>query len=232
MPLWRVLHHQRLEHAQESGQSCARLAARGRQLHRARRPTRRAPRNSDGIHLHPEIPAGQRCRGHGRRHRAPGRSRLRRRAGGHWPAGPPGAGIHARGAQRRGRGRQRAGRCTPRLARRPADRGCAGPGRPDRRGRDRRRVAAGHAQADAGVSGQLPVPVHEGTTSLWHLADLLGGCAPGATPPGRPRWRKWRGPPCRSTWPRKGAGPPPEAPFRARRATAVPGRRARHRARG
>ena len=32
------------------------------------------------------------------------------------------------------------------------------------------------------------------------------GCAPGATPPGRPRWRKWRGPPCRSTWPRKGAG--------------------------
>ena len=25
------------------------------------------------------------------------------------------------------------------------------------------------------------------------------GCAPGATPPGRLRWRKWRGPPCRST---------------------------------
>ena len=117
-----------LEHAQESGHH-ARLAARGRSLHRAR-PTRRAPRNSDGIHLHPEIPAGQRCRGHGRRHRASGRSRLRRRAGGHRLAGPPGAGIHARGAQRRGA----VGSAlddAPRLARRPPDRSRAGPGRPD-----------------------------------------------------------------------------------------------------
>ena len=66
----------------------------------------------------------------------------------------------------------------------------------------------------------------------WHLADLL-------------EWLRARG---NAAWPpalaevaraalqvnlaRKGAGPPPEAPFRARRATAVPGRRARHRARG
>ena len=209
----------------------ARLAARGRQLHRARRPTRRAPRNSDGIHLHPEIPAGQRCRGHGRRHRALGEAGcddalagIGCRAAWRWnsrarrPAPRPPSAV--RWTMRRALPDARLIEAAPDLVGLTDVAEIAGVSR------------AGHAQADAGVSGQLPVPVHEGTTSLWHLADLL-------------EWLRARGnaawPPALAEVARAAlqvnlAGKAPGLRLRRRSGRVVqqqvPGRRARHRARG
>ena len=200
MPLWRVLHHQRLEHAQESGHHARAL----RRVvtctaHGGRRAARRGTameyiftlkyqlgsdvEDMDAvIERLGEAGCDDALAGIG----LPGRLALE----------------FARGAQRRGRGRQRAGRCTPRLARRPADRGCAGPGRPDRRGRDRRRVGEAMRKLMLAYPGSFRCRCMKAPRP-WHLADLLEWLRARATPPGRPRWRKWRGPPCRSTWPER-----------------------------
>lgn len=52
----------------------------------------------------------------------------------------------------------------------------------------------------------FPTPVHQGGTSIWHLADVLACCRSDAATCSSSRYWRWRKPPCGSTWRRKGVG--------------------------